>query len=214
MSNLYPVSLNLKGKLCVVVGGGKVASRKIQKLLECGATVKVVSPHIVVELEHLLKETTLLTWLPTKYTGIEVLKDASLIFAATSNPAINEQVQLDANSLGIFVNIANNASSGDFITPATLSQGDLQISVSTSGKVPGLSKLIKENLEDEFAAEYEVLIDILAQVRQVAIAKTNSKKENLTQLACIINNYSAILEELSSGVPRNTITDRLLNKII
>ena len=213
MDNLYPLSLNLKNKLCVVIGGGKVAARKIQKLLECGATVKVVSPHLVVELKHLLRESVLLTWIPTKYTGIDVLKGAALVFAATNNPSINEQVRLDAKALGVFVNMASNASSGDFITPISFSQGDLQISVSTSGKVPGLSKHLKATLEDTFTPKYEVLINILEEVRQSAIKDTPFKSKNLTTLRGIIRDYPTILDDLTAGVDPKIITQQLLTLI-
>lgn len=214
MSSLYPISLDLKDKLCVVVGGGKVAYRKIQRLLDCGAVVKVISPNVEPELEHSLKEHSLLTWVKTSYTGAADLLGASLVFVATDDPILNEQIGLEASSLGIFVNIASNAQLGDFIVPAAFSKGDLQISISTGGKVPGLSKLIKENLEDTFIGEYEALIDILEQVRQATITKPISKKENLIQLGAIISDYNSILEDLSSGVPPETIAHRLLNKII
>lgn len=213
MDNLYPISLNLKNKLCLVIGGGKVASRKIQKLLECGATVKVVSPHLVVELKHLLEEDPMLTWIPTKYTGTDILKGASLVFAATNNPVVNEQIQSDANTLGIFVNMASNASLGDFITPATFSQGDLQISISTNGKVPGLSKHLQVTLEDKFTPEYGILINILEEVRQSAIKDTPFKAENLSTLRDIIKNYPTILEDLSAGVAPKLIIQRLLTLI-
>ena len=214
MSTLYPISLDLKDKLCVVVGGGKVAYRKIQRLLDCGAIVKVISPNVEPELEHSLRKQSLLTWVKTSYTGAADLLGASLVFVATDDPVLNERIGLEASSLGIFVNIASNAQLGDFIVPAAFSKGDLQISISTGGKVPGLSKLIKEDLEDMFTGEYEALIPILEQVRQVAITKTSSKKENLVQLGAIISDYDSILEELRSGVPQSTIADRLLNEII
>ena len=213
MSSLYPISLDLKDKLCVVVGGGKVACRKIQRLLDCGAVVKVIAPSVKPELEHYLKEHPLLTWVNTGYTGIVDLKGASLVFVATDDSILNEQVRLEANSLGILVNVASQSHLGDFIVPATFSRGELQVSVSTSGKVPGLSKLIKENLEGEFIPEYEALIDILEQVRQASITNTISKKENLITLSNLISHYDSILDDLCSGITQDTITTRLLNKI-
>ena len=211
MSLLYPISLNLEDKFCVVVGGGNVAYRKIQRLLDCGARIKVISPRVVPQLEHDLKGSASLTWVATAYTGREDLKGACLVFAATNDPIVNEQIRLEANALGILVNVASQSHLGDFIVPATFSKGDLQVSVSTGGKVPGLSKLIKETLEGEFIPEYGDLIDILEQVRQVAVTETISKKENLIQLGNIVSNYDSILEDLRSGVPVDTITQRLMN---
>ena len=211
MSRLYPISLNLKDKLCVVVGGGNVAYRKIQRLLDGGARVKVISPHVVPQLEHDSKGSDPLLWVETTYTGQTDLKGASLVFAATDDSVLNEQIRLEANALGILVNVASQSHLGDFIVPATFSKGDLQVSVSTGGKVPGLSKLIKETLEGEFISEYGDLIDILEQVRQIAITGTSFKKENLIELGNIVSNYNSILEDLRSGVPVDTITQGLMN---
>lgn len=214
MDNLYTVSLNLKGKPCVVIGGGKVSCRKVQRLLACGAMVKVVAPSIQPQLQYCLEEHDLLTWIQRGYIGPQDLEGASLVFVATDDPVLNENIRLQANQLNILVNVASNAHLGDFIVPATFSKGDLQISISTSGKVPGLSKLIKEALEDQFIPEYKVLIEVLEQVRQAVIKDSSSKKENLALLKEIVNDYNSILSDLTSGVSRDIITQKLLNKLI
>lgn len=208
MSRFYPISLNLNNKLCTVIGGGKIALRKIYGLLECGAIVKVISPTIKVELKHLLKQYSTLSWVNKPYTGKEDLKGASLVFAATDNSFINEKIYNDANALNIFVNIASHGELRDFIVPATFNQGDLQVSISTSGKVPGLSKAIKENLEDQFGDEYATLISILEQVRNAAIMDTDNKITNLSALAEIVQDYHAILNQLCSGEDPNTILEK------
>lgn len=213
MDNLYTVSLNLKGKPCVVIGGGKVSCRKIQRLLACGAVVKVVAPSIEPQLEHYLEEHDLLTWIQRGYAGPKDLEGASLVFVATDDSALNERIRLEANQLSILVNVASNAHLGDFIVPATLSKGDLQISISTGGKVPGLSKLIKETLEDQFIPEYKMLIEVLAQVRQAAIKDSVSKKENLILLKEIVKDYDSILNDLTAGVSRDIVNQKLLNKL-
>lgn len=213
MDNLYPVFLNLKGKPCVVIGGGKVSCRKIQRLLACGAMVKIISPSIEPELEHYLEEHDLLTWIQRGYIGPQDLEGGFLVFVATDDPVLNENIRLQANQLNILVNVASNAHLGDFIVPATFSKGDLQISISTSGKVPGLTKLIKETLEGQFIPEYKVLIEVLEQVRQAVIKDSTFKQENLILLKEIVKDYDSILNDLTAGVSRDIVTQKLLSKL-
>lgn len=195
MNCFYPISLNLSNKLCIVVGGGKVALRRVHKLLESGAIVKIISPTINPGFENLINGNPKLSWHQSHYTGPKNLYQAALVFAATDSPLLNQKVWEDANTLGIFSNIASNGELSDFIIPASFNQGDLQISVSTSGKVPGLSKAIKENLEGTFGPEYKTLVDMLEEVRHLAISDPNHTNNRHT-LSDITANYLSILEDL------------------
>ncbi len=208
-SPLYPISLNLENKLCVVIGGGKVAWRKIQRLLRSKARVKVISPQVVFQVSHYPN----LKWVQGKYRGPGDLKGAALIFAATNDSDLNQQIQKDAHQLGIFINMASDSSTGDFITPATVAQGDLQLTISTSGKVPGLSKLIKQELEKKFTPDYDALISIFETVRQAALSSPCHQQENLASLQDMIYNYSALLNDLTKGTDPETITCQLLKNL-
>ena len=196
MARFYPVSLNLNDKLCVVVGGGNVATRRATGLLEAGARVRVISPSITPKLAELIKLNLNISWLNSPYGDLADLRGASLVFAATDVPDLNLRVQEDAGSLGIFTNIASDGGLGDFIVPSSFNQGDLQISVSTSGKVPGLSKAIKANLEHGFGPEYTMLINLLEDIRKQALANPDSKTENRHILSDITANYLSILDEI------------------
>jgi len=211
LSNFYPISLNLNNKLCIVVGGGNVALRRVYKLLEAGAIVQVLSPTIKAEFQPLLEAHLTLSWTKAHYIGPQDLKEASLVFATTNNPSVNLKVWEDANSLGIFANIASNGELSDFIIPSSFNQGDLQVSISTSGKVPGLSKAVKENIKDNLGPEYESLIHILEHMRHLAIADSHNKTENLYSLSTLTNNYESILKDLSLGIDPLTIQNQLLN---
>lgn len=211
LNTFYPISLNLNNKLCLVVGGGNVALRRVHKLLDSGAMVKVLSPTIKDEFKPLLQIYPTFSWLKALYKGSMDLQGVSLVFAMTDNPALNKRILEDANSLGIFANIASDGLLGDFIVPSSFSQGNLQISISTSGKVPGLSKAIKENLEKDLGPEYKTLINLLEEIRTLAVAKSDNKTQNRYVLSDITANYLSILEDLNRGIDSDTVRKQLLS---
>lgn len=209
LNKFYPISLNLKDRLCIVVGGGSVAARRIHKLLESGAMVRIIAPDIVPTLQKLLESNSSLSWFQAKYKGKEDLTAAYLVFAATDDGYLNEQIALDANSLNIFTNIASNGILSDFIVPASFNQGDLQVSLSTSTKVPGLSKAISKDLENLLGPEYSALIKLLEQIRILVIDSPN-KEENLNRFSLITNNYQDILDKLYAGISIDDIYKDLI----
>ncbi len=213
VNHLYPISLNLENKLCIIIGGGNVARRRVSKLLEAQAIVKIISPTIHAGLETLIEENSTLSWTKAPYLGPEDLRQAVLVFATTDDPSLNKQIWDDAHSLGIFSNIASDGQLSDFIVPSSFNQGDLQISISTSGKVPGLSKAIKENLEESFGPEYEILVHLLEEIRNLAIAQSHNKAKNRHILRDITANYDSILEALNSGMNPHTVAEQLRNHL-
>lgn len=164
MSGYYPVNLKIENKKCVVVGGGKVAERKIKLLLEKGALVTVISPKITLLIEKLWRATKV-NHLPVAYSPFS-LKDAFLVIAASNDRTVNSRVAKDANRLGILVNVVDSPAESSFILPAILSRGDLTIAVSTAGKSPALARKIKEDLALIYCEEYGDLIEMLAQARE------------------------------------------------
>lgn len=164
MNQYYPVNLKIKDKKCVVVGGGKVAERKIKFLLEKEGSVTVISPEITSRLEKLRREGRI-NHLPVTYFS-SPLKDAFLAIAATNDRTINSHVAKDANRLGILVNVVDSPAESSFILPATLSRGDLTIAVSTAGRSPALARKIKEDLALIYSEEYGDLVDMVAKTRE------------------------------------------------
>jgi len=164
VSGYYPVNLKIENKRCVVVGGGKVAERKIKSLLEKSALLTVISPKITSLIEKLWRETKI-SYLPVAYTS-SLLKDAFLVIAATDDRTINSRVAENANQLGILVNVVDSPAESSFILPAILSRGDLTIAVSTAGKSPALARKIKEDLALIYCEEYGDLIEMIARARE------------------------------------------------
>lgn len=160
---LYPINVRIRDRNVVVIGGGRVAHRKVLGLLDAGAKVKIVSPKLTNELL-LLSQSGQISWQPEPYTK-ENLEGALLIVAATNDQETNQAVKRDAapNQL---VNLADDPEQSDFQVPSVLKRGKLTIAVSTSGASPVLAKKIRRQLEQMFAEEYESYLDFLAYSRK------------------------------------------------
>jgi siroheme synthase-like protein len=159
----YPILLNIQGKKCLVVGGGEVALRKAQMLVEHGATVEIVSPTFCPELNQLVKDGTIQA-IHRDYET-EDLNDVFLAVAATDDIKTNEKVATEARKIGILVNVVDKPDISDFIVPSYFRRGDIIVAVSTSGKSPALARKIRGELERDLKAEYAQLAIIANEVR-------------------------------------------------
>lgn len=177
----YPILLDLKDKVCAVIGGGSVAQRKINALLKAGARVKVISPKLTKGIEK-LKEKKKVVHRASTYTK-DYLKDTFLAIAATNSQAINKQVALDAASCGILINVVDAPALSNFIVPSVIAKKDLIISISTSGKAPCLSKRIRKDLEKLLVPEYATFLSLLKEIR----GTIKSRCLNAKQKALVLN---------------------------
>ncbi len=177
----YPVFLNLKAKLCVVIGGGKVAERKVNSLLEAGAIVKVISPELTPVLKE-LAETGKIFWEKREYKKGDI-EGAWLVISATNNPSVQKSVYTEAEEKKIFCNVVDVPELCSFIVPSVVKRGDLQIAISTSGASPAVARRLREQLEELFGKEYEIYLKLLKNLRE-QILKSNwdrEKKEKTLQ---------------------------------
>jgi len=160
----FPVFLDLKNRKCVVVGGGRVAERKIQNLRKAGAAVTVVSPRLTPALER-LKETKGIEHRRRAYKTGD-LKAAFLAVAATDHRPTNEKVFREASARKIPVNAVDDPVHCTFIVPAVISRGDILIAISTGGRSPALAKALRKKLEREVGGEYASLLKLIGAVRK------------------------------------------------
>jgi len=168
----YPAFLNLKNKKAVVVGGGKVAERKILSLLKADSYVKVISPYLTKRLEkERLKGR--LEHIPRQYRKGD-LKSAFLVIAATDSGVINERVSKDAPCL---VNVVDTPHLCNFIVPSIVNRGLLTIAVSTSGVSPGLSRSIRKELEKLYGPEFADYLKSVKVIRAKALKLIQDKKK-------------------------------------
>ena len=159
----YPVFLNVKGKKCVVVGGGQVALRKVRVMLEHGADVEVISPDLCPELAKLSASGEIRA-LGRDYQAGD-LKNAFVAIAATDNSEINRRVVAEARRKSVLVNVVDDAENSDFIVPSYLRRGEITIAVSTGGTSPALARKIRSKLEKELGNEYALLVGLIGEVR-------------------------------------------------
>lgn len=166
---MYPVSLNISGKLCVVIGGGRVAERKIQGILAGFGSVRVVSPAITTTLYDLAIQ-KVIEWREKPYSVTD-LEGAFLVFVATDSCQVQGAVLQDARAVGLLVNIADNPAACDFQVPASIRRGDLTLSVATQGKSPAVAAMVKRRLEHDFGIEYAQLTVLASLLRDRILAE-------------------------------------------
>lgn len=172
---MYPVSLDIDGKLCLVVGGGRVAARKVRGLLAAGARVRVISPALHPRLEALLAQEGI-EWQRKPFTAEDV-DGAFLVFAATDRPEVQAAVLAAARSHNLLVNMADNPGDCDFQVPAVLRRGDLSISVATNGTTPAMAALVRRQLEGVIGEEYALLTTLMGALREEILRLASSEAE-------------------------------------
>ncbi len=159
----YPVLLDIAGKAVVVIGGGEVALRKVEGLLDAGAVVTIVSPQLHADLARLTDEGRV-SWLQREYRPGD-LEGYKLAFVGTDDRSINATVTLEGRERGVWVNAVDDPQNCDFIMPGIVRRGDLIVAVSTSGGSPAMARKMREELEAFLTEDYALLLELAAEVR-------------------------------------------------
>ncbi|MCL4424381.1 MAG: bifunctional precorrin-2 dehydrogenase/sirohydrochlorin ferrochelatase [Firmicutes bacterium] len=163
-STYFPILLDLKGRSCVVVGGGEVASRKVTALLEAGAVVKVISPTVTSLLARLAAEGRIQHQSEAYSPGD--LRGAFLVIAATDDEEVNRLVNREAEERSQLINVVDVPELSSFIFPSVLRRGALTVAVSTGGASPALAAGLRRRLEGILGQEYALYLDLLARARR------------------------------------------------
>ncbi|MEJ2024873.1 MAG: bifunctional precorrin-2 dehydrogenase/sirohydrochlorin ferrochelatase [Deltaproteobacteria bacterium] len=189
----YPIFLDLTRKNALVVGGGLVAQRKVETLLNYGALISLVSLELTERLQKMAAEKTI------QYLGHEFseahLGGMFLVIAATDDPALNHRVSLQARKRGLLINAVDQPEDCNFIVPSILRRGNLQVAISTSGKSPALARKIRKDMELQFGEEYEKLLNLMGSVRKEILSRGMPQEANKRIFMKII--ASDILEALA-----------------
>lgn len=179
--------VDLKNALCIVVGGGKVAYRKVKALLEFEATVVVISPIVCDEIIALAGEIKINR---KNYETLD-LENAYLVIAATADPILNARISVECTKRKIPVNVVDVQKECSFIFPAYIKKGPLTVGVTSSGKSPILSKQIKTSIKDSLPDYLEELIEILGELREEVKLRFDSQEQRkmvfkqLVELGCL-----------------------------
>ncbi|MGA8943164.1 MAG: bifunctional precorrin-2 dehydrogenase/sirohydrochlorin ferrochelatase [Thermoactinomyces sp.] len=174
MTQRYAMMVDLKRRPCLVVGGGKVAERKARSLIESEAHVKLVSPSITSQ----IMEWSLagkIDWIKRTYRSKDN-DNQFLVIAATNDKNVNRQVYRAAMIRKQWVNVVDQPELCNFMVPATVRRGNLQIHVSTNGACPAVTKKIRCDLEEIYGPEYELYLDLMQEIRQIMQVKIKDRR--------------------------------------
>ena len=162
--DFFPIFLDLQNRDCLVVGGGKVAARKVALLLRAGASVQVVSPQLGDELARLAEEKRI-DYAPRGFAEADV-EGKVLVIAATGDEAVNRRVSELARARNIPVNVVDQPQLCSFIVPSVIDRSPVQVAVSTGGSSPVLARLLRARLESYVPAAYGRLARLVESFRQ------------------------------------------------
>ncbi|MBN2039731.1 MAG: bifunctional precorrin-2 dehydrogenase/sirohydrochlorin ferrochelatase [Spirochaetes bacterium] len=161
----YPVFANIRNKPVVVIGGGQVAYRKIQDLLEAGAFVKIISPEIhekITRLQQDNKDSIEIVYREYKYGDID---KAYLVIAATDTPEVNRTVFKEAEEKCKFFNSVDDPPNCSFIVPSMFRKGDLTFALSTSGASPAMAAKLRRICEQNIPENIDIILEALREAR-------------------------------------------------
>ena len=160
---MFPILLKLEGQLVVIVGGGAVGQRKATGVLQAGGRVCIVA----LEPRPPESDDTRMDWICSEYNKNHLV-GATLVFAAATY-AVNEQVVVDANSLGIWVNSATAPDSGTFLVPSVCRVGSVTVAVSTNGAAPSLARRLREKIEADLDEPFAIWVELLDEIRPIVL---------------------------------------------
>ncbi len=194
-------NIQIEGKLIIVVGGGRVAERKVCNIIPAGALLTIISPTLTFELQQ-LRDKGIINHLARKYQSGD-LAGAFMAIATTDDREINRCIAVEAESLGILAEITDNPAAGNVTSPAIIRQGDLSIAISTNNLAPALSAVIKRELLPLFGPEYAQSLRLLGLVREKLLTNGGGSTYNKRVLSELAETLPALFvsgakEEINS----------------
>ena len=163
MTSYYPVYLNLRGRRCVIVGGGTVAEGKISRLLDSGADICVVSPDATPGIRQFVADGNV-RWEQRKYEKGD-LDGAFIAIAATNVREVNRRIFEEAEERGVMLNAVDDPPNCSFIAPSIVQRGPVTVAISTGGVSPALARKLRESLQTSDALAWADLSSVMAVAR-------------------------------------------------
>ena len=189
--SLYPLMLDGSALSAVIIGGGAVAARKATALVAAGATVRVVAPSVVTELETLARDSSI-ELIRDRYEKRHI-GDAGLVIAATNDHTVNAEVAVDAKSLGRLVNVASEPAAGNCITPAVHRAGDVVIAV-TAGGVPSAAARIRDEVARRVDDRYAAAVKELSSLRRALLERDDRERWSSATAALLDDDFCRRVE--------------------
>ena len=163
MPAYYPAFIDVRGRRCVVIGGGDIGEEKVRRLLECGAAVVVISPEVSEGVRRLADDGRL-TWTARAYEAGD-LAGAFIAIAATDDNSVNRAIAKEAKTRNVLLNVVDVTHLCTFIAPSVVRRGEVTIATSTGGASPALARKFREELSGSRILQYADLAPLLSEVR-------------------------------------------------
>jgi siroheme synthase-like protein len=196
----YVACLKLKGRRCLVVGGGEIGLEKVEGLLACDGDVTLVAPGAEPALQALAEEGSI-EWYARAYEPSD-LEGAFMVIAATNDSEVNIGVYEDAEARAMLVNVVDVPPLCNFILPALVRSGPLAIAISTAGASPALAKRMKREIAALFGDEYARLAVMLNDARGWAKATLPTYRDRKDFFEGIVNGEPDPVALLRAGDER------------
>jgi len=190
-----PIFLDVTGRDCIVVGGGEVAARKAESILEAGARVNIVSASLSASMQAIVARERV-NHIARNYQRGD-MRGCVLAYAATDDPKLHRELAAEARALGIPINVADEPELCTFIAPAVMKRGALQVAISTAGASPAFAARIRRSLEPQFGTEYALTLEVLRAARRRLRADEIEPAERMRRLKDLAN--SALPDAIARG---------------
>src|SRR3954467_13153134 len=194
----YIACLKLKGRRCVVGGGGEIGLEKVEGLLACDGDVTLVAPDAVSALQELAAEGSI-RWERRDYAGGADLEGVFMVIACTDDTDVNIRIYEDAERRAMLVNVVDVPPLCNFILPAIVRSGPLAIAISTAGASPALAKRMKREIAQHFGEPYARLAVILNDHRGWAKATLPTYQDRKEFFEGIVNGDPDAVELVKQG---------------
>jgi len=195
----FPLFFRMTGKKVLVVGGGKVAERKVKQLLEFGAVITLVSPEVVGYIANLADD-KIIKWNQRKYLKGESA-DYSLVIATTDNREVNHEIFNDAKGKNIPLNVVDQPDLCTVIFPATIRRGDMTVAVSSDGKAPFFTKWVRDYIDDRLPEKLAKKAELAAIYREWLLRKCYKPELKNLLFQKFIDNVDLFLDIWTTDYP-------------
>ncbi len=210
----YPVLLRLEGRICAIVGGGRVAARKAGDLLDTGARITVISPELSQPLEELAERGRITVRRAVYAAGTLAGLRLFLVFAATNSRAVNRQIVDEARSIGALVDTVDSGNKRDFTSMAAFRRGSLTIAISTGGGSPALAAHLRKRLEAVIGPEYATLADWLGEFRPLVREQVRSEAAREALWQAMIDSPELELLKRDDQAAARQLVEKLLAEAV
>ena len=207
MPRYYPAFIDVRGRECVVFGGGPLGEEKVAKLLECGARVRVIAPEVE-ETVAGLAEAGKVEWLRREYRSGD-LAGAFIAISAAEDDFTDRRIHAEAERRNVLLNVVDVTHLCTFIAPSVARRGEVTVATSTGGASPALARTFREKLEANRILEFADLAPTLSRAR-AELRRQNLRVAPDDWQACITEELLDTVQQGNSEAAYKLLLDGLM----